>query len=281
VINLRIYGFLVLCVGLALSSCDKALKVDVKSKEKLVLNAILKVDEPITVELSKTRNLFDENDKIDWVRSADVYLTCADNSFPELLTYLSNGVYQSTHTAQHGEEYSIEVIHSTFDNISATAVMPEETQGDAKYTGDNEGFQNFEINIKNENSKNFYIWEMLERTEGGASNIEIFSGDSRTDNILPEETQVQKLIFFEGLNASDVENINSSFSTNGISDDQIENSEIRLITVNQDMYKYYRSLELYKNARNNFVKPIEIYSNVNNGLGIFGAISESVFEITQ
>ena len=280
--NLRIYSFLLLSVGLVLTACDTVLPVDESSKEKLVLNAVLRVDDTIVVELSTTGALFDKTDDIDWVRSADVYLTCDDNSFPEeLLVYKQNGIYaSSSHVAKYGGKYSIEVVHSVYDDISASAVMPERTTGDVRYTGDNEGMRNFEINILNQNSSNFYIWEMRELTEGGATTIEIFSGDSRTDNILPEETQVQKRIFLEGLNASELDNINSPFSAEGISDSQIENSEIVLYTVNEDMYKYYRSLELYKNSKNNFVKPIEIYSNVENGLGVFGAISESVFEIS-
>lgn len=268
-------------MSFSIMSCNDVLEVDSKSKQKLVLNGILRVDDTIQVELSKTRALFDEEDSIDWVRNADVYLILEDETLPIQMTYVSNGIYSTNRIAEYGKKYCIEVVHSTFDNISASAVMPEITIGTVLYVGDTNDQQNFELNINNQNSKNFYIWEMLERSAGGvAKNIEIFSGDSRTDNILPEETQVQNRIFLEGIQAEEVENINSMFSTSGVSQEQILNTEVRLITVNQDMYKYFRSLELYKNSTNNFVKPIEIYSNVDNGLGIFGAISENIIPVT-
>lgn len=280
--SLRIYSLLVLSAVVALTSCDKSLNVDGKSKQKMVLNGILKAGDTIKVQLSKTRSLFDDEDKIDWIRNADVYLRCGQNEDAELLKYGKNGIYASEdHLAAYGEEYSIEVVHNTYDNISASAVMPEYTEGSVKYIGDIDDQQNFEINIQNHNPNNNYIWEMMTSNDLGAlENVEIFSEDSRTDNILPEETQVQRRIFMRGQTENELATINSNFSASGITYEQMSSTEIRLITVNQDMYKYFRSLELYKNSKNNFVKPIEIYSNVDNGLGIFGAISETSLSIT-
>jgi hypothetical protein len=266
----------------ALTSCDKPLSVDSKSNQKLVMNGILRVDDTIQVEISKTRDLFDDEDAIDWVRNADVYLHLEENTLPIQMEYKSKGIYSSKAVAEYGKKYCIEVVHNTFDNISASADMPDVTLGKVIYVGNTENQQNFELNITNQNSDNFYIWEMIERnSEGVTTNIEIFSGDSRTDNILPEETQVQRRIFLKGVQSDSFDGINSSFSASGLSVDQFENTEVRLITVNQDMYKYFRSLELYKNSKNNFVKPIEIYSNVDKGLGIFGAISENIIPVTE
>ena len=76
------------------------------------------------------------------------------------------------------------------------------------------------------------------------------------------------------------DSINSTFGASGIDDENIHSLEIHLITVNEEMYKYYRSLELYKNATRTYIDPVEIYSNVENGLGIFGAISHSVIPVS-
>lgn len=274
--------YFVFLTFVAFLSCDSSLKVDANSKTKMVMNGILLVNDTIEVELSTTRNLFDKEDQIDWVRNADVYLICPEFVLPEKLVYKGNGMYASQkHIAKYGGEYSIEVIHNTYDNISATAYMPKAIRGEVVFTGTTDDESNFEINIDNEDDNSYFIWEMLRRNSSGIlSNVEITSKDSRTDNILPEETQVQEKIFLEDSNNLSG-NINSTFSTSDISQDDFENAEIRLITVNEDMYKYFRSIELYKNSSRNFIKPVEIYSNVDNGLGIFGAISESVIPIVQ
>lgn len=264
------------------TSCDEQLFVDSEALPKLVLNGLLTIDDTIKVELSKTRDLFNEDDEIDWVRNADVYLKCDENKLAELLVYKGNGIYASaTKVAQSGSTYSIEVEHAVYENIYATAEMPEPIIGEVLYVGSEDDKQNFELNISNGKSNNYFIWEMIQKKDDGAqSNIEITSSDSNTDNILPDETQVQEKIFLEGIANIQIDDISSGFSTSGLDDGQLPEIEIHLNTVNEDMYKYYRSLELYKNSSKKFINPVEIYSNVENGLGIFGAVSYNVIPVT-
>ena len=282
---MKVLYFNIVCFlsfGAILSSCDEQLVVDSNELPKLVLNGLLTIDDTIKVELSKTRDLFNEFDGIDWVRNADVYLT-ADNSVAELLVYKGNGVYSSTSKiAENGGVYSIEVNHAVYNNIKATAEMPEPTIGEVNFTGtDSNGNKNFELNIvNNNNAENYFIWEMIERQNGVERNIEIISFDSKTDNILPDETQNQEKIFLQGSDLIQIDDVTSGFSTSGIEEDEFTNIEIHLNTVNEDMYKYYRSLELYRNSSKKFINPVEIYSNVENGLGIFGAVSYNVIPVT-
>jgi hypothetical protein len=271
-----------LTLSLVFTSCERTLNVESDQLPKLVLNGLLTIGDTVKVELSKTRDLFDDEDEIDWVRNADVILKCNGKKVSETLEYKGEGIYASGSTvAEQGGSYSIEVVHSVYDDIRATAEMPEPTLGRVVFTGTVNDQQNFELNIENGQLNQFFIWEMIQKHGNGSeNNVEITSFDSNTDNILPDETQLQEKIFLDALQNINSEGISSGFSTSGIDDVQMNSLVINLITVNEDMYKYYRSLELYKNSTKKFIKPVEIYSNVENGLGIFGAVSNSVIPVT-
>ncbi len=263
-------------------SCEKDLDISGQYEEKLVLNGLAEVDQPISIELSKTRNLLDKDDEISWIRNAEVYLTCGNNSYQEKLEYDSSGIYRSTHIAKYSESYVLEVVHPTYKDVFATGVMPDAPEAVVKYIDQGPGQNNavFNIEIKHKKENEFYIWEMIYSDESvqNEQNISIVSTDVKTDNILPDVSQVQSKIFLEGSSVQS-DNITSSFIAEDVVVEDITNVKVRLRTMNRDMYKYYRSLELYKNAQTNFVEPIEIYSNVENGLGIFGAFSESVITV--
>lgn len=277
----KISAFIIVITPLFFS-CEKDLVISGQYEEKLVLNGLAEIDKPISIELSKSKNMLDKNDKIDWIRNADVYLTCGNNTYQEQLTYDSSGVYKSTHLAKYSESYKLEVVHPTYKEVFATGRMPDEPQAIVKYIdrvpGENKSV--FNLEIKNKNEDQFYIWEMIYDNQEveEEKNVSIVSTDNKTDNILPDVTQVQSKIFLEGSSAQ-TENISSSFIADDIEEEDISHTTVRLFTMNKDMYNYYRSLELYKNAQASFVEPIEIYSNVENGLGIFGAISEAVIII--
>ena len=279
---IRLNILIIFFAGLSLSSCDEPLFVSNTGEEVLVLNSILQVDKTIVIQLSKTRAILDATDYIDWIRNADVYLTCGSTNGEELLEYIGDGNYISQHNAQFGETYSVEIIHSKYNNVRASAVMPNKTEGTVVYKGNTGAEANFELDILDKVKDNFYIWEMVKKNGEDLSIVKIFSTDQKTDNILPDETQKRNKIFLQGSRTDDgFPDIVSSFSAENIVEGDLTSTQVRLLTVNKDMYKYFKSLELYRNSINNSLEPIEIYSNVENGLGIFGAYSETVIEITQ
>ena len=160
--------------------------------------------------------------------------------------------------------------------------MPDKAKGQLRLIEieDNDQSQSFfELEIENETEDNFYIWEMFYETEA-QQKISITSLDNKTDNILPDETQTREKIFMSAKKV-DAQVLNSSFVAEDLNPENASQVKVRLFSVNEDMYNYYKSLELYKNSVNNYIEPVEIFSNVNNGLGIFGAYSESVIELTQ
>ena len=272
---------LLMCVFCSIS-CEEELIIKHTEETKIVVNAILQVDEVIEVEVSKSRNILDSEDEIDWIRNADVFLSGSEDLYKEQLVYQGNGIFVSQQIGRFSEIYDLEIHHPSYEDVDATAAMPDKAKGQLRLIEieDNDQSQSFfELEIENETDDNFYIWEMFYETEV-QQKISITSLDNKTDNILPDETQTREKIF---MNAKKVnaQVLNLSFVAEDLNPENASQVKVRLFSVNEDMYNYYKSLELYKNSVNNYIEPVEIFSNVNNGLGIFGAYSESVIELTQ
>lgn len=263
------------------SSCEKSLQIDQFEETKLVVNAILEVDKKIQINLTRTRNILDPKDSIDWVRNADVYLRIDGNSYSEKLVYDSIGNYTSELTAEYSRIYELEIEHPEYPDVYAQAHMPSKPLGFVKFlqnSGITQSGSTFELEITNNRNSQYYIWEMF--TDKTGSTFNISSQDKKTDNILPDETLTRDKIFFDATQfESDI--LNSHFTAYDFDEQDLSVTKVRLITVNSDMYQYYRSLELYNNSSINPIEPIEIFSNVENGLGVFGAIAETVISIDQ
>ena len=58
--------------------------------------------------------------------------------------------------------------------------------------------------------------------------------------------------------------------------------EIRLNNLTKSKYLYKKSYDLYENASGNpFAQPIQVYSNITNGIGIFAGAQLNVFSVLQ
>ena len=59
-------------------------------------------------------------------------------------------------------------------------------------------------------------------------------------------------------------------------EDVLSSLKVELRNVSESYYYYYRSVDLHQmNEGNPFAEPVQVYSNVENGLGIFTAYNES------
>ncbi len=52
--------------------------------------------------------------------------------------------------------------------------------------------------------------------------------------------------------------------------------------MNRSGYLYRRSIDDYENAQGDpFAEPVQVYSNIENGYGIFAGFSKSTYEISM
>lgn len=67
----------------------------------------------------------------------------------------------------------------------------------------------------------------------------------------------------------------------GNPDDESGNIEYRLMSISKDTYLYFKSLAAYEDAQGNpFAEPATVYSNVENGYGLFGLMARDTMVIT-
>ena len=54
------------------------------------------------------------------------------------------------------------------------------------------------------------------------------------------------------------------------------------MTVSKDLYDYYRSIEIYRlrgQVNSSITQPVEVYTNIDGGLGIFAGLAAEVLDI--
>lgn len=289
---------------LLISSCSKEVDIDDFIQDnKLVINSYLQSDSVISVYLSKIHKHSDTTSS--FVNSADVGLYDENNIFLEKLINIEGGLYISQNTiVEQGKKYKIETKYNN-ETVFASDIVPELIEIEKlEYTGNsiyNEEFhESFEIEISfidNPNLDNYYeIVPYLKQTDtinfyySGEkeifhhwylqSNDPIFLNEDYDNNGIYDAIvfsdkdfsgNIQKIKFYYNF----ITIINSS-ETYHIS--HVLKLELRAISKSYYLYKK----SLMKHLNNQYsdfwygtANPISLYSNIQNGYGIFAAFSYS------
>lgn len=129
------------------------------------------------------------------------------------------------------------------------------------YSEDDEYYEFYEYNVEN-----FYTTEM-------------------GDLLSLTETQNDYHIYADELFNGKVVDMKLNFGTHSYYDYQSgpissgARFQVQLQNISQSYYLYLKTLSAYQNAVEFFSEPIQIYSNVQNGVGLFAAYSSSVIEL--
>lgn len=295
------YLFLKLGI-ISFSACETVVDIELDNQVQPVLNCLLLEDTTFNAFLFESV-LYTETDYIgDELKDAEIVLKYNNTSTDMPYISLSDeeayflpvdGIYSTNLKPEQGTEYTIEATLNGKPTITAKCTFPYQTnieQVDTSiYFGkldpldfDDEAENYLRLNIKFNNEagqKNYYGIKI--RNQEGQNpyfvlpDLESFEEDIpyyRGARIFSDE------FFSNGL--SDLElwvDYYSMFEFENDPDFDYPNLEVVLLTLNEEMYNY-----LYSSARQTnssgfleelFFEPVNVYSNVNNGLGIFAAIS--------
>ena len=256
-------------------SCESDLVLDQEVKNKLVINSLLSYNEAFEVKVTKTKNILDEEDKFEVIPDASVFIYNSDDQqVDELLFVDETQTYQSYKYPRSGEFYRLKVVHHDFETVTASTTMPEldSAQVSTEFIGDDDDQETLiTINIQGGDTKDYYIWDLVYYNDQQKNEMlaDIRSVDARTDNILPFNDIAQQRIFLQDIEA--YQDISSAFITPDIHKNNISSASLNLMIVSEDAYEYYKSLEVYKKTQTIYSDPINIHTNIKNGLGIFGA----------
>jgi hypothetical protein len=285
-----IYYFLIIAtLALITHSCKKVVQNTFDDIEQVpVVNSILKADSTLLINLSYSANL--NPSKIKYIENASIRFFIDDN-LEEILSNGKDGMYISNIIVESGKQYSCEIDIPGYDMLTCETTIPQKKNiidiihRDLAYT-DEEGIIYPAIDITFENDINStqyfeiiikYIrtWDDEEHNSYaslvGIDNpviineglpIAVFSNELITDSIY-----TMSLNYFTGGTSW---NITTTYPT-----------IVELHSISFDYYKYLKQLYLFRQAVNNYnltgsTPPVQIYSNVENGYGIFAGYSNYV-----
>ena len=277
-------------------ACEADLKIDgLQTQSKLVVNSVFSPDSTWTVHVSKTRNIFTESKNAMTVDHAEVAIVDLETGEQIDLISQGEGLYSVKLLKPiPGREYEISVKADGFEDVFARDETPFPVEVNfvkeevIEHNGSDVLKVDFEI-IDKGGQENYYVWELvvtkIDQEEEGGSEIKdvalIGSLDTNIDDSA-NGVKEQKKLFITDL-TFDGSNYNTSFYTDpGFEDGQSEGEddpnivyekELHISVISKNYYLYLRSLELYENSGNTsstVSQPAEIFTNIENGLGIFG-----------
>lgn len=281
-----IKSILILISIVTLASCLKEVDYDSElSKKKLVINALCEVGQPMTIQLERTitfDNLNDSNNKI----TSGATITVTNQNTGQVYTQTVPTVenfYDFPFTVAPNTTYKIVVTHPDYEEVSSTmttnAIVPIISVDTISKLSDGEPKLEGVITFQDPPGKNYYLIRVTtyysdSTFSNSNSNFvcnDISVGNSLNQDLFGENYGQAYYVFsddlFEGqVKELKVETYNPFYwQING----SINQVEYELVTLNEDSYKYYKSLIIQSYTDPTFSEPTKLYTNIFNGFGIF------------
>jgi len=279
------------------SSCKREIPISVDDLDlKFVMNGSFMKDSLILVSLSKTVNILYSFDK-PLPRITDATLKLYKNDvFVENLTHINNGVYISTVVAEYGYEYKVVYENNNKMIVGKCKIPFAEKFKNIRYIRFDELSHSHLLEIKIDDpsdKKNYYIFEAYTLdsifdydTLGNITGGYLYKNPAyvtiQEESILNVYNSVYwypyisgGIMFSDDLFDGTLFTINFNLSTNNYYYENVPDSvEVYLIThsINEDLYNYLSSYQEYLDAEGGFfVEPVNVFSNIENGIGVFGS----------
>lgn len=286
------------CISILLS-CEKEVDINIKTEPLIVVNSFLNPDSIIKVNISKGLNIFDTLNVL-FVDNANIELL-TDNQSLGFLKYDKDGNYLMNFKPVENKKYNLQVTVPGFAKCEASDIIPSKTNIISidtasvykNYTNVLECKINF---LDNPETEDYYLLDI----KAIAGYYIIQHSNNEDDN---DTTYFEQSIDFETDDDFVEEKIESDNIMYGvIFSDKLINGKLNKITVDidnnilqikdknvikfylkkisKDYYLYAKSYARYLNYDDElFGEPIQVYSNIKNGFGIFGGYNQDVDSI--
>lgn len=272
---------------LLLAACEKEIELKAEEAEpRIVVNSIFSENDTIWVHLSESRNILYE-EELPIIEGATVKLLDEDiNEIGEFI-YDSEGRYYCPDVfPTAGNVYRLTAEKAGFNEINASSETPSIISISSIDTSAAPSNQlEFNISFMDDASqKNYYgvsivlngVYmdefgeeQMFESPYFSTKEIYVINGGESVDG---NKYALEFFFSDEGFNGQMIE-----FTGYQFLDDFIEPGSyfvVGLKSLSEDLYKYNLSYSKYLETQGSpFAEPVQVYSNINHGFGIFGGSS--------
>lgn len=294
-----------LSISLLYISCEKVIPFDGDvNTPKLVINSVFESDSTFKVHVSSSRSVIDTA-SFNNIDDAIVSIKDDNENIIETLNHIENGFYKGQTFPQENQTYILEVNHPDYADITASDSLPSPITINSVDTSTiidpiNGNRLQISMNFDDpENTQNYYLIETYSVNEylviKNSDTTEYELDTTKQFMVLTDEVfqnggspwREQGLfndLLFNGQNKTlelEIPNDSWSGSEDGY-DWSYQTLTLRLYLHNITLsYYYYRtSLELFQNASGNpFAQPVQVYSNIENGFGVFAGSQISFFDL--
>jgi len=280
-------------------SCQRTEEVELHLSDpetKFILNALCTDSKAVKVYVSKMGSLF--ADTILWVDDAKLLLT-VNQSYSEVLKQKRVGEYNSEYMPQMNDILNIEAVIPGYDFVlSATDTIPPNNQlqntmivKDAGIDQWGSTYSTFNFTLTNDDENiDYYELNLVEIFEDGGVNADIIYDWAINDPILSEtgvlDYDAQTLMFSDELFIGKAYSFEIPFEplSNG------SRLDVKFYSISKTYYDYKTSW--YKHSYNqggrslefliiDLGNPVQMFSNVKNGRGIFAAYNLMSLTISE
>ncbi len=297
------YNIFVLFTGLLLlNGCEKEIDINIPEKDKkIVLNGLINTDSLFSVNVSKSLNILDVED-VKYLDNATVSIY-ENGNFIEELNYISGGNYKSSFfVSSEGKTYKVKVDVPEMQSASAETFIPEASISDLTidtittiYEEEFYSYKGLKCNIgfnDLSNEENYYWfcitgkrahyeWDSVNHEEiitYEQGNIYFNSNDPVIESWV---SGGYGFIFSDKLfNGSNID-FNIYLEKYMLYDLDTNVLHFNVNSISEDFYLYAATYNSHMEAQNDpFTEPVQVYSNIENGYGIFAGYSTVSDSIT-
>ncbi len=300
---MRNLGILILLIVCCLScnedSFSKIVEFEIEEEDQklVVLSQLVPEVGENHIALSKTTSVVSSDDRFPYVVDADIKIVTPDQSdlqldFTETIdgNNVANeeaGIYIiPEYDFLPGTTYSLQVQHPDFDDITSTITTSSKPDVEAVEFRNNrlsefqtEEFYTIKIN-DNPDEVNYYRFNLFQTTfENGKDTIRYLQSIWFEENeLLDGDINLLSDVAFQN-NAKTITLEAYDFFTENT---QIIKREVVVTSFGQELADYLQSVDLaFENEDNPFVEPSILYTNIENGLGIFTIGISTILEFEE
>ncbi len=286
-----------LCLFIAVSfSCSREIEIDFPVHDsKPVVNSFIGTDSLIKVHVKTSVPVLDP----DTVFPDNASVLLFKDGLPVDTLGFSGNRYISAYRGESGGQHKVSVLIPGYDTVSATTTVPQKVKiknivhdHDILIDQDRIHYSQLRFTIEDTDpADNYYEFDIIERYSSGWSSENTTNGftwvDNNVDPVLEDEGLLgcnpPTFVFTDRLfNGSDYTMTVNYTSPNN--DTKVYDVILIFNSVSSDYYYYKRKLAIYKGALDSEIffggpGPVEMYSNINGGYGIFASYTSERFVI--